>query len=128
MAHSVEARVPFLDYRLVELLYSVNARTLLDHGMTKAVLRRAVGDLLPATVRDRVDKLGFVTPGTKFFRGALGDYAQAIFDSQLFEQRGFVNATEARRCLAQLRAGASTTDAPVWRALNLELWARTFLD
>ena len=62
MAHSLEARVPFLDYRLVELLFSLGAGELIERGRTKAVLRRALGDLLPPVVRDRVDKLGFVTP------------------------------------------------------------------
>ena len=62
MAHSLEARVPFLDYRLVELLFSLRARDLISRGRTKDVLRRALADLLPPVVRDRVDKLGFVTP------------------------------------------------------------------
>src|SRR5207237_3087112 len=62
MAHSLEARVPFLDYRLVELLFSLEGGQLIERGRTKAVLRRALGDLLPPVVRDRVDKLGFVTP------------------------------------------------------------------
>jgi asparagine synthase (glutamine-hydrolysing) len=128
MAHSIEARVPFLDYRLVELLYAVQASDLLERGMTKSVLRRALADLLPPLVRDRVDKLGFVTPGVRFFRGRLGAYAADLFASRRFEERGFVDAEEARRRLAELRGGASRSDAPVWRALNLELWSRAFLD
>jgi asparagine synthase (glutamine-hydrolysing) len=128
MAHSVEARVPFLDYRLVELLYSLDTRDLFSSGVTKTVLRRAFGDLLPALVRDRVDKLGFVTPGPRFFRGALGNYAADVFSSASFERRGFVEPIEARRRLDAVRAGSSSTDAVVWRALNLELWSRAFLD
>jgi asparagine synthase (glutamine-hydrolysing) len=128
MTHSVEARVPFLDYRFVELLYSVSARDLLNGGMTKMILRRAAGDLLPSAVRDRVDKLGFVTPETRFFRGALGEHAAAIFDSRVFAQRGFIDAPEARRRLEQVRAGASSSGGPIWRAVNLELWARAFID
>ena len=73
MAHSLEARVPFLDYRLVELLFSLGAGDLIERGQTKAVLRRALGDLLPPVVRDRVDKLGFVTPEAAWLRGGLGE-------------------------------------------------------
>src|SRR5207253_606053 len=62
MAHSLEARVPFLDYRLVELGFSLPGGELIGGGRTKDVLRRALGDLLPPVVRDRRDKLGFVTP------------------------------------------------------------------
>ena len=128
MAHSVEARVPFLDYRLVEALYSVGASDLIDNGVTKAVLRRAVGDLLPPPVRDRVDKLGFVTPSRRFFRGAFGEYAAQLLASPQFAAREFVDVAEAQGRLAALRAGQPVSEAPVWRALNLELWARAFLD
>jgi len=127
MTHSVEARVPFLDYRLVELLYSLPAGELISNGVTKVVLRRALADLLPPAVRDRVDKLGFVTPDRRFFRGALGAHAAEVFASPSFAARGFVDAEEARRMLAAVRSGRGVA-APVWRALNVELWARAFLD
>src|SRR5207249_671941 len=71
MAHSLEARVPFLDFRLVELLFSLPGDELIRAGETKSILRRALGDLLPPSVRSRRDKLGFVTPTARFFRGAL---------------------------------------------------------
>jgi asparagine synthase (glutamine-hydrolysing) len=128
MAHSIEARVPFLDYRLVELLFSLDARQLIEHGRTKAVLRRALGDLLPPMVRDRVDKLGFVTPEGRWFRGVLGDFASDMFASRSFAERGFVDAGAARRRLERHRHGDLSAGFELWRALNLELWARTFLD
>src|SRR5438045_264929 len=62
MAHSIEARVPFLDYRLVELCFSLPGGELVGGGQTKAVLRRALAGLLPPAVRERRDQLGFVTP------------------------------------------------------------------
>ena len=66
MDHSLEGRVPFLDHRLVELLYGLPATELYNEGSTKLVLRRALTDLLPPEVRDRKDKLGFVTPEQRF--------------------------------------------------------------
>jgi asparagine synthase (glutamine-hydrolysing) len=127
MAHSLEARVPFLDVRLVELLFSLGASDLIDRGRTKAVLRRALGDLLPPVVRDRVDKLGFVTPETDWLRNGLGTLAADVFASQAFAERGFVNAATARRRLEQHRAGERTAGNELWRALCVELWAREFL-
>src|SRR5207247_5876246 len=53
MAHSLEARVPFLDYRLVELCFALPGSELVGGGQTKAVLRRALHDLLPPVVRER---------------------------------------------------------------------------
>jgi asparagine synthase (glutamine-hydrolysing) len=128
MAHSLEARVPFLDYRLVELLFSLDADQLIERGRTKAVLRRALGDLLPPVVRDRVDKIGFVTPEARWLRGRLGELAADVFASRTFAERGLVDAAAARRRLERHRRGELDAGFELWRALNLELWARAFLD
>jgi asparagine synthase (glutamine-hydrolysing) len=92
------------------------------------VLRRALADLLPLTVRERRDKLGFVTPEGRFLRGALGELAADVFASQSFRERGFVDAAAAQRRLAAHRSGALKAGMELWRALNLELWARSYLD
>jgi asparagine synthase (glutamine-hydrolysing) len=128
MAHSLEARVPFLDVRLVELLFSLRGAELIERGKTKAVLRRALGDLLPPPVRDRVDKLGFVTPEGRFMRGALGDFALEVFSSRAFRERGWVDAGAASRRLERHRRGELNAGFELWRVLNLELWARRFVD
>ncbi|HZT15333.1 MAG TPA: asparagine synthase (glutamine-hydrolyzing) [Gaiellaceae bacterium] len=128
MAHSLEARVPFLDHRLVELAFSLDGAELIRRGETKSVLRRALADLLPAEVRRRRDKLGFVTPEGRFLRGALGEMAADVFASSRFRERGFVNAAVARRRLERHRRGRLQAGMELWRALNLELWAQRFLD
>ena len=128
MAHSLEARVPFLDYRLVELLFSLDGGHLIDGGMTKVVLRRAVGDILPPAVRDRVDKLGFVTPEARFLRGRLGELAGEVFCSPELAARGFVDPDAALRRLEEHRRGERNAGFELFRALCVELWARAFLD
>jgi asparagine synthase (glutamine-hydrolysing) len=128
MAHSIEARVPFLDHRLVELAFSLPGEVLIDRGVTKAVVRRALGDLLPPVVRDRTDKLGFVTPEARWLRGAVGDLAEDVFASQAFADRGFVDVAAARGLLQRHRSGEVTASRTIWRALNVELWAREYLD
>ena len=128
MAHSLEARVPFLDHRLVELCFSLPPHELISRGVTKSVLRRALGDLLPPQVRERRDKLGFVTPEGDWLRGRLGELAGDVFASPAMRERGFVDAVAARRRLARHRAGRLTAGMELWRALNLELWARAYLD
>jgi asparagine synthase (glutamine-hydrolysing) len=127
MAHSLEARVPFLDHRLVELMFSLQATDLIDRGRTKAVLRRALGDLLPPVVRDRVDKLGFVTPERQWLRGRLGELAADVFASQSFRERGWVDAAAARTRLERHRRGELNAGFELWRALNIELWARMYV-
>lgn len=125
MTHSIEARVPMLDHRLVELAFSLNGRDLIDHGITKVVLRRAVSDLLPPTVTARTDKLGFVTPLERWWSGGLGDFAREVFTSPGARDRGLIDVGECVHrldSLAQGRAGGFE----LWRALNVELWAETF--
>jgi asparagine synthase (glutamine-hydrolysing) len=128
MAHSLESRVPFLDYRLVELCFSLDGGSLIERGRTKAVLRDALRDLLPEKVRERRDKLGFVTPESRWLRGPLGELAQDVFGSRSFAERGFVDAAAARRRLDRHRRGEHEAGMELWRALNLELWARAYLD
>jgi asparagine synthase (glutamine-hydrolysing) len=128
MAHSLEARVPFLDYRVVELCFALPADELIRAGETKSVLRRAFGDLLPSEVRARRDKVGFVTPEGDWMRGALGELTADVFASHSFRERGFVDASAARRRLERHRRGEHRAGMELWRALNLELWAREFLD
>jgi len=128
MAHSLEARVPFLDVRLVELLFSLRSDELIRDGRTKDVLRRALGDLLPPVVRDRTDKLGFVTPEARWLRGELGTLADEVFASPELRERGWVDADAARARLAAHRRGELDAGFELWRALNVELWARTFVD
>ena len=62
MAHSIESRVPFLDYRLVEFALGLPEEFKISDGITKRVLREGMRGILPESIRNRMDKLGFVTP------------------------------------------------------------------
>ena len=105
MAHSLEARVPFLDYRLVELCFSLPPTLLIDRGVTKVALRRALADLMPPLVRDRIDKLGFVTPEGRWMRQGLGKLAADVFASKAFADRGFIDPKAAQKRLEAHRSG-----------------------
>jgi asparagine synthase (glutamine-hydrolysing) len=123
MAHSVEARVPFLDHRLVELAFSVDGDTLAAPGLPKPLLRRAVGDLLPRAVRERRDKLGFVTPERDWFRRGLAAYARDLFASPTAD-RGWLDLRAVQKQLADVEKGRREANSAVWRAVCLELWAQ----
>jgi len=100
----------------------------LEHGQTCPAADVDSADLLPTEVRERRDKLGFVTPEQQWFRGALGSLAVDVFASRSFCERGFVEATAARKQLDRHRRGEAEAGMELWRALNVELWARTSLD
>lgn len=81
MAHSIESRLPFLDYRLVEYALGLPDSFKINSGVTKQVLRAGMQGILPEMIRQRLDKLGFVTPeevwvrehNTNQFRAALNN-------------------------------------------------------
>jgi asparagine synthase (glutamine-hydrolysing) len=127
MAHSIEARLPFLDYRLVELAFSLDGGELLHRGVTKSILRQALGGDLPEAVRLRTDKVGFETPEAEWLRGPLGSFAAEVFASPEFRQRGFVQPAVAEARLREQRDGSPAARHEVWRMLCLELWAREVL-
>ena len=126
MTHSIEARVPMLDHRLVELAFSLSGDDLIQSGVTKAVLRHALSDLLPTSVASRTDKLGFVTPLDHWWSSGLGRFAREVFDSPTTRSRGLVDADECLRLLDNVERGNAGAFA-LWRALNVELWADVLL-
>ena len=68
MAHSIESRVPFLDYKLAELIYAVPLEHKIVNGRTKNLIREGLKDLLPEAVYNRISKLGFVTPEDQWLK------------------------------------------------------------
>ena len=69
MAWSVESRTPFMDYRLVEFTLGLPERFIYNRGVRKAVLRKAMHDVIPDAIENRKDKMGFVTPEELWLKG-----------------------------------------------------------
>ena len=128
MAFSIEARTPFLDYRLAEYLFQLPNAALIQDGVTKSILRNAMKGILPEPVRTRLDKKGFSTPEDAWFRTSLRTWAADILQSPSMASRGYTKPEAARQLLDGLVAGTSSDSVFLWRVLNLELWARMFLD
>jgi asparagine synthase (glutamine-hydrolysing) len=126
MAHSIEARVPFLDHRLVELSIALGDRHKMVGGDTKRVLRRAMAGILPEAVRCRRDKLGFTTPEEAWFRGPLREAVLGGVEATLERYPGLFNAQETRAHAADMLEGRRGVDFSLWRIVNLGLWGRVF--
>ncbi len=126
MAFSIETRLPFLDYRLVEAAFALPDGERLDGDDTKAILRRALADRVPAAVLARRDKKGFETPSDVWLRGRhAGEARRRLLGP------GPLDEWLDRRVLAveleDYLAGRRATGLQVWRWLSLEAWARRFL-
>ncbi len=126
MAFSIEARLPFLDVRLLEFLLSLPANQKLHSGQSKFLLRQAMTGVLPPQVNGRMDKMGFVTPQDYWLRGPLRPDIEEIFHSQTFRFRSYWNADKMQTLYRTYCEGKAGMGATVWRCLNLELWLRRF--
>lgn len=126
MAHGIEARVPFLDHRLVEFAIALGDRHKIVGGDTKRVLRRAMGGVLPEMVRNRRDKLGFTTPEEEWFRGPLRELVLAGVEQTLTRYPWLLNAKGVRAHAADMLEGRRPVDFSLWRIISLGIWGRVF--
>jgi asparagine synthase (glutamine-hydrolysing) len=88
MAHSVEARLPFLDHRLVEYAFKLPPEWKMRGPWNKYILRQALSNVIPKSVSERMDKFGFPTPVGEWFRGNLKEAAMDVLTSNQFRQMG----------------------------------------
>ena len=127
MAFSIETRLPFLDYRFVELGLALPGEAKIDDGWTKLTLRRALEHDLPALVVWRRDKIQFSVPQDAWLTGPLHELTSDLFASAAFAAREGVDAVSLRDRLARGALSAVEADL-IWRHLSLELWYRAYVD
>lgn len=121
MAHSIESRMPFMDYRLVEFLASVPAAYKLHGGWTKYLARRAFSGKLPDEIVWRKDKMGWPIPEAYWFEGKLKGWMTERVNNRAFLQWLGVAATDVP---------LDRPEVPITRKvrwLNLATWHRLFV-
>ena len=121
MAHSVEVRSPFLDYRLVEYAAGLPARLKIRDGLVKAVLKDTVRPLLPEGVADR-PKEGFVLPIFDWLGGSLKDWPAEVLTPERLARHGFFKREEVSTLTASLAGGNSGEAGKVWNLMMFQLW------
>jgi asparagine synthase (glutamine-hydrolysing) len=125
MAHSIEAREPLLDHKLVEFAATVPLDLKINGKTTKYLLKRAMRGILPDAVIDR-PKQGFAVPLGRWFRGGLGDTFRGLLLSEESRTRAFFNPTYIEELLRQHDRGREM-DLHLWTLISFELWCRQFL-
>jgi asparagine synthase (glutamine-hydrolysing) len=128
MAFSIEARVPYLDYRLVEYLAALPLGEKIRRGVTKYVLRRAIRGIVPEAIRCRMDKMGFVAPEEVWMREDLQAYVRAVLSSATFSARPYWDAAKVREDYEAIVEGMVPYSSELWRIVCTELWLRMFFD
>lgn len=129
MTFSIEARVPFLDYRLVEKLLATPAEQKIKKGVTKYILREAMIGLLPEKILLRKDKMGYDTPEDEWFRQpSWQKIINEIINSDSFRNRKIINPKNANELYKKHLSGTINISGEIWKWIHLELWFREFID
>jgi asparagine synthase (glutamine-hydrolysing) len=123
MSTAVEARVPFLDHRLVEFVLGLSLRVQTRGHQRKALLKRTFADLLPRNIVQR-PKQGFSAPVAEWFRtGLAAEVRHTLLDSPLVRQ-GYFNAAFVRRLLDEHQSRRADRALQLWNLYNLQTWYR----
>ena len=127
MAHSVEARVPFLDNDLVEYVSRMPSSLKLAHGNSKVVLKRAMRGLLPEDTLQR-RKQGFTPPDQTWYKGPLLEFIRETICGRRALQRGYFRPEGLERVLDDHLQGRRNNRFLIWSLLSFEWWNRLFVD
>lgn len=125
MASGVEARLPFLDYRLVEFCLGLPEDFKLRDGWTKRVLREGMRDRLPERVRLRRDKLGFATAEEVWMREKHRPEFLRLVDEAIDAADGVLTPA-ARTKAERILAGKESFSFLPWRFICYGRWVRRF--
>jgi asparagine synthase (glutamine-hydrolysing) len=130
MASAREIRLPFLDFRLVEMLLPTASELKVRRGWTKWIFRKAMEPLLPATIAWRKDKQSFINPQSLWLRNELRPTISAMLDGELcIVDAGLVDRDALKQRYAvycRQSAGGAMGFKDVFNSLSLEIWMRRF--
>ncbi len=124
MARSIESRVPFLDYRLVEFVRGLPDESKVRRGVTKVVLRDAMRGIVPDDVLDRRDKMGFVTPEETWLRESATSWFRAAIADSMAAAGDLVVARGAGQMVEDVIHGRAPFSFAPWRILCFGRWLR----
>ena len=121
MAVSLEARVPFLDHRVIEFAWQLPLAMKIDSTGGKKPLRRLLNKYVPATLTDRPKK-GFSVPLRKWLVGPLEPWANALLDESRLRQEAYLDPKTVSRKWRDFRSDPSVPAQSLWGLLMFQDW------
>ncbi|PHQ79419.1 MAG: asparagine synthase (glutamine-hydrolyzing) [Coxiella sp. (in: Bacteria)] len=123
MACSLEARVPLLDHRVVEMAYSMPLARKIQDGKTKWPLREILYKHVPQKIMER-PKMGFGVPIGAWLRQGLRDWAEDLLNPIAMDQAGILDTQQVQRCWQQHLNGTANWQYALWGVLMFQDWQR----
>jgi asparagine synthase (glutamine-hydrolysing) len=127
MAVSLEARVPLLDFRIVELAVNLPAKMKINQGETKRVFKEAMVERLPGDVLNK-PKQGFSIPIKHWLRGSLKPMMTDLLSQQRVRQRGYFNDDCVSGWVDEHLSGRQNHSHKLWALMVFEIWNQQFMD
>jgi asparagine synthase (glutamine-hydrolysing) len=130
MSQSIEVRVPFLDHRIVELAATISPNNKFRGGWSKSILRDAIAEIVPPSIRFRKDKKGFTIPEAKWMRNEfVRPYQNMLAKPMLAHEFGIIDQEKATSQYANFLKGKSFLNARHFFRLYLfEAFLRRYED
>lgn len=128
MAHSIESRSPWLDYRLAEYCFSLPSKFKIRNGLGKWIVRESMKGILPEDVRMRKDKSGFIAPADEWFRTINRKQLSDLVHSGSFIKRKLFKLNKIEKILTEHLEADRNHQMFLWQLINLEIWFRKFFD
>lgn len=124
MAVSLESRVPLLDRRIVDLVSSMPPSMKFKGAEMKYIFKRTVSDILPKTILERKDKMGFPVPLHIWAKNEASHFFRDVLLSKTCKERGIFDCAKVEKLIDSEREFGRS----LWGVLSLELWFKQFID
>ena len=127
MAFSVETRLPFLDYRLVDMVFALPLNYRIHQGWSKWILRRSMSHMLPKEICWRRNKLGFPTPENRWLQQGAGYIRELLRNHDCERTEAYIQPDMLRQLVALPDEELAATPG-LWRMINLLKWHEIFFE
>lgn len=121
MAHSVEVRSPFLDYRLVELAATIPGRLKIKDGIVKDILKKTVEPLLPPGITER-PKEGFVLPIFDWMVEKMEGFSLDVLSKERLNRHGLFRVEEVGKIVQSYYGGHRSNAVKIWNLMMFQIW------
>lgn len=129
MAFSIESRVPFLDYRLVERTLALPPEELIQNSQGKWIMRQALSGILPEKIRKRRDKIGFGTPENDWLcSDAFQELVGEVLNSDFYRHNPYIDTDMAKVAYERHVCGRINIARDIWKWIHLYLWHQRFIN